>query len=63
VRGIELTPAQVDAIHIRLTATCTNVQIRRWADTGQMIEVSQFQRQRLIETVKVGPSGTVKVLA
>ena len=59
---ITLTPKQIDTIHIRLTTTCTDVQIRRWATTGRTIEVSQFVRSRLIETVKIGPSGTTTVL-
>lgn len=61
--SVSLTPKQIDAIHIRLTATCTNVEVRRWATTGATIEVSQFARARLIDTVKVGPSGTVTVLS
>lgn len=59
---VSLTPKQIFAINARLTATCTNVEIRRWDTTGNSIEVSQFQRQRLIETVRIRPSGSVTVL-
>lgn len=58
-----LTPQQIAAITARLTETCTSVEIGRWNTTGKTVEVSQFARQRLIETVKIGPSGTVKVLS
>lgn len=60
---VSLTPKQVFAINARLTATCTSVQITKWKPTGQTVEVAQFARQRLIETIKLGPSGTVKVLS
>lgn len=59
---VALTPKQVAAIHVRLTATCTTVEVRRWEPTGQTVEVNQFARTRLIESVKIGPSGTVTVL-
>lgn len=59
----DLTPKQIDAIHIRLTATCTSVRVSRWQPTGETIEASFFRRQALIETVKIGPSGTVTVLS
>lgn len=58
-----LTPKQIDAIHIRVTATCTHLEIRPWGPTSNYVEVSQFCRSRLIETVKVSPSGIVTVLA
>lgn len=60
---VSLTPKQIGAIHVRLTAACTNVEVRRWETPGRTVEASQFERQRLIETVKIGPSGTVKVLS
>lgn len=60
--SVSLTPQQISAIHTRLTAKCTNVDIRRWDTTGKTVEVSQYQRQRLIETTKIGPAGIVKVL-
>lgn len=60
---VSLTPAQIAAIHARLTASCTYVEVRRWNMTGNTIEVSQFQRTRLIETVRIRPSGTVTVLS
>lgn len=61
---VTLTPKQVKAIEARLTASCTDVQVDLWdRRKGRTISVSQFQRQRLIETTKIGPSGTVKVLA
>lgn len=59
---MNLTPKQVAAIHVRLTATCTNVEVRPWDTTGRYVEVSQFDRRRLIETVKIAPGGDVKVL-
>lgn len=59
---VSLTPAQIDAIHIRLTGACTSVEVKRWATTGTRVEVSQFARTRLIETVKIDPSGKVTVL-
>jgi hypothetical protein len=61
--SVTLTPAQVTAIDVRLTAKCTYVEIRRWNTTGNTIEVSQFQKQRLIETVRIRPSGGVTVLS
>jgi hypothetical protein len=60
---VTLTPKQVSAIHIRLTAACTTVEIRGWQPTGRTVEMSQFERTRLIETVKIGPSGIVTVLS
>jgi hypothetical protein len=60
---VSLTPKQISAIHARLTSTCTYIEVRRWHKTGNTIEVSQFARTRLIETVKIGPSGIVKVLS
>lgn len=63
MKRVTLTPAQISAIHIRLTATCTYVEIGRWDTTGRAIEVSQFERQRLIETVKIMPGGSVAVLS
>lgn len=59
--SVSLTPKQIAAIQIRLTAKCTEVQIGRWP-VGKTVEVSQFDRQRLIEAVKISPSGNVKVL-
>lgn len=58
-----LTPEQISAIHIRITATCTNIEIRPWNPTSRYVEVSQFDRSRLIETVKVTPGGIVTVIA
>lgn len=60
---VALTPKQIAALNVLLTATCTRVEVRRWDSVGDTVEASQFDRQRLIETVKIGPSGTVKVLA
>jgi hypothetical protein len=60
---VTLTPEQIRAINARLTTRCTNVEVQRFATTGKTIEVSQFQRTRLIETVKIRPSGTVTVLS
>ena len=59
---VSLTPKQIDAIHIRLMAGCTNIEIKRWDKIGNTIEVSQFARARLIETVKIRPGGDVTVL-
>ena len=66
--SVTLTPKQVFAVNARMTATCTDVEIRRWhvpdkPHVSRAVEVSQFDRRRLIETVKIGPSGTVKVLS
>ena len=57
---IDLTPKQIDAVHIRMTATCTDLRISRFK--GREVEVSFFQRQRLIETVAVQPGGKVRIL-
>lgn len=59
---IEITPAQVSAIHIRMTAACTDIRISKWQTIGRTIEASFFARQRLIETMKIGPSGIAKEL-
>lgn len=60
---VTLTPQQVDAIYIRMTATCTNIDVKRWDSTGRFVEVNFFERQRLIETVKIAPGGNVTVLS
>ena len=60
--SVQLTPKQIAAIHVRLTATCTHVEISRWETFGQTVSVDQFNRTRLIESVKIGPSGKVTVL-
>ena len=60
---VTLTPKQIAAISARLTATCTDIEVRRWGTVGRTIEVVQFDRRRLIESVKIRPSGTVTVLS
>ena len=61
---VSLTPKQVAAIHVRLTGTCTSVEVRRWDTTGNKVEVSQLDRsRRLIESVRIDPGGKVTVLA
>jgi hypothetical protein len=61
--NISLTPQQIGVLNARLMLRCTNVEISPWGLRSRAIEVSQFQRQRLIETVKIEPSGKVKVLS
>ena len=58
-----LTPKQVAAINGRLTGTCTHVEVRNWKPGSTAVEVSQFDRSRLIETTKIEQGGGVKVLA
>ena len=60
---VSLTPRQIGAINVRLTATCTNVEVGRFAPTKRAVEVSQFAGARLIETVKIEPGGAVKVIS
>lgn len=60
---VSLTPKQIAAINVRLTGTCTHVEVRRWQPTGRTVECSQFDRTRLIETTKIGPNGTATVLS
>jgi hypothetical protein len=61
--AVSLTPNQIAAINVRLTATCTDVEVRRWAPMSRAVEVSWFARRRLIETAKIDPGGRVTVLA
>lgn len=60
---MKLTPAQVGAIHVRITGTCRTIEVRPWTTTSDYIEVSQFDGARLIETVKIAPAGRVTVLS
>lgn len=60
---IEITPKQSSAIQARLTAKCTVIRIERSAPMRRAVDVSTFDRQRLIETVRVEPGGGVKVLS
>jgi hypothetical protein len=59
---VSLTSQQVAVVNARMFRACTHVEIRRWDPADRSVEVSQFQRTRLIETVKIGPSGRVVVL-
>jgi hypothetical protein len=61
--SVSLTPQQVAAINDRIVARCSTIEVRRWdPTTGRTIEVSQLDRTRLIETVKIRPGGDVTVL-
>lgn len=59
---VTLTPDQIDAISVRITATCTSIEVKRWPG-GRWVEVNTFQRTRLIESVKISPGGKVTVLS
>jgi hypothetical protein len=62
---IDVTSKQIAAIHARTHARCTNIRIERASPTATVraVEVSFFERQRLIETVRIQPGGAVKVLS
>lgn len=60
---ITMTKEQVAMLNARLVTRCTTVEVRRWDSTGRYIEVHQFERQRLIESVKIAPGGSVTVLS
>lgn len=59
----EMTPAQVGAVHIRITTTCTNIRVEKSTPERRDVDVSFFDRQRLIETVRIQPGGRVKVIS
>ena len=56
-----LTRKQVEAIAGRLFARTTAVEVSRVPQSSD-VEVTQFEGTRLIETARVRPGGSVRVL-
>lgn len=60
---VEVTPKQIDSIHIRITATCNAIRIEKQAPTRRAVEVTYFAGARHIETVRIEPGGAVTVIS
>lgn len=59
---VTLTPKQASAIAVRVTATCTAIDLARWSPDRRAVVADYFDRGRLIESVRVEPGGRVTVL-
>lgn len=58
---IDLTPKQIDAIHIRMAATCTMIQIQRASPTATVVELTEQQQDSI--TYAIDPAVEVSFFA